>query len=429
MAIRAIRTLPTRGEQAGSSAADERAALTAWALTRIASLTLSLVWARDAVGWVDLGVYSRWARATAMGATPSFTLDEYPPLARLLLVPLGLAPTRVTFAALFIVAMAVADLLVLRSLAARARDTRCWTGVWCWSVLPSFLGPVLWTRYDLVPALMVVLALTRATGTARGAWLAAGAATKLWPVALLPALLLDRRRLRTLTAFGLAAPALFVGPWLLIGGQLDRSITWGLDRGLQVESTAGSMLALAGSLRSLDVRVTFAYGAWEVHGEGVATISQVLPVLAAGMLITALLVLRRAAPDMIRMHGRHGSVALGALLLLLVVLLSSKVLSPQYMVWLLAVGSICLSQARVTRPRQMLVCLALVAALSHLVYPLWYLSVVELHGAGPVLLATRNATMFVLLGLVTSEMLGHASSTRPGDDCLQVDSADGRRPA
>lgn len=385
----------------------ELGVLGAWAASRLTAFVVSLVWLRDSTGWVDLGVYSGWSRAVASGRTPPFRLDEYPPLARTFLLPFGLASSEVTFTALFVVAMAVADLCVLRVVMATAHRSGSWAGAWTWATAPSLLGPVLWTRFDLLPALLAVTAFTRSTGGRRGSWLAAGAAVKLWPVILLPALLRDHRRARVAKAFTLALPVLVAVPWLLVRGDPAGSVTWGLDRGIQVESTAGSALALLDTLVG-GFDVVFRYGAWEVDGPRADVCVRLLPYVAAVVVAAALVLLRRHGAAVARVHGEDAASTLGGLLLLLAVLTTSKVLSPQYVVWVLALTCTALCQARLRAVRTTVATVVLLAGLTHLVYPLTYVSLLELGSPGVPVLVVRNVALLVLAWLVVASFL------RPG---------------
>jgi hypothetical protein len=106
------------------------------------------------------------------------------------------------------------------------------------------------------------------------------------------------------------------------------SFAYHADRGLQVESLAASVLMKL----SLIDRIGFGYGAFEVRGRGVELASSLsLPVTGALLLITVLMMYREYR------LGRLGVDRFPryAAALTLAYMLGSKVLSPQYMLWLL----------------------------------------------------------------------------------------------
>jgi hypothetical protein len=225
---------------------------------------------------------------------------------------------------------------VLTALAAR----RLW-GSWTWYVpaitfvlAAIMLYPVAVTRFDAVVALTLAVATLGATLGGRYVYLAyaslgLGAAAKLVPALATVPLALARRGAARGYCIFFRILALFFAPALLLGGgTFLSSFAYHTGRGLQVESLAASILIKLGWVRG----ISFEYGAFEVQGRGVELASSLsLPVTGGLLLITALL--------MYRQH-RRGRLDAGqfpryAAALVLAFMLGSKVLSPQYMVWLL----------------------------------------------------------------------------------------------
>jgi hypothetical protein len=200
-----------------------------------------------------------------------------------------------------------------------------------WLVL---LLPLLWDGWVLarIDLLSVALALgglalvRRRAETAGGVALAASALAKVWSVALLPGLVVERTHRATRAA--VVTLALAGAAWLLvggIGGVLD-VVFFGRSKGWQVESTVGALVYVVtgGPLRAEG-------GAWRIGTEsswmgavlGLATVAAI----AAAWLLAA----RRPdvmAPDRARL------AAVGAVLVL------APVLSPQYLVWLLPFAAV-----------------------------------------------------------------------------------------
>ncbi len=187
-------------------------------------------------------------------------------------------------------------------------------------------------RYDLIPGVLVLGALVLVERSRYGAaYVLLGAATllKLYPGLLVPVLAIFQWRssgrvpLRELLLFVLvvlagALPFLALNP----GGFLA-PLHYNAARPPQIESVAGSLLWLAGNASGhASVRLTYhsvnVEGPWSSFAAGVSTL-----LLLAGTLF----VCWRAA------RGKETAQQL-AIQLLLTVLCTSKLLSPQYFLWL-----------------------------------------------------------------------------------------------
>jgi uncharacterized membrane protein len=234
--------------------------------------------------------------------------------------------------------------LVLTALVARARG-RFWplpAAVFTAGAL--LLYPVAVARYDavVVATLAAAVALATLASHERGrlrtlalvaAWasLGFGAAAKLVPaLAAAPlALLRGRRSLVPGAAAFAGVVALFFVPAYLVGGAgFLESFSYHTKRGLQIESLPASVLMRLGYVRD----IVFGFGSFEVTGYGSRFwTSMSLPVTGALLLLTGAVALRE------RLLGRFGSpeVPRFAAAFLLAFLVGSKVLSPQYVLWLL----------------------------------------------------------------------------------------------
>lgn len=298
----------------------------------------------------DVRLYQEAGEALLRGELPyrDFFI-EYPPGGLPAFVPPALFSSELAdFGILFGAEMALVLVatLVLVALAARRLY-----GEWAW-VVPAlavtvgalFLQPVAVVRFDpLVSLSLAIAVLCTAVGgrykILAYASLGFGAAAKLVPaLTTVPlAMIWDRREtltrwlLRTALGFLVffAALGLFFVPAYLLGGERFReSFTYHADRGLQLESLGSAVLMELGLVRD----IVFQYGAWEVEGRGVQLLSTLsLPVSAVLLLATAFF--------MYRDHRMHGFVAAKfpryAAAFILAFMIGSKVLSPQYMLWLL----------------------------------------------------------------------------------------------
>jgi hypothetical protein len=155
---------------------------------------------------------------------------------------------------------------------------------------------------------------------------------------------------------------------------------------LQVESLGASVLIKLGQVSD----VVFRYGAFEVQGRGVELASSLnLPVTSVLLLATALFMYR---------ENRRGRFGLGAVpryaaALILAFMLGSKVLSPQYVIWLLPL--VPLSVGGVAG----IVVSAIFLAACYMttqVFPIHYGDLLNLRPPGPELLLARNLLLVLL---------------------------------
>jgi fatty acid desaturase len=157
-----------------------------------------------------------------------------------------------------------------------------------------------------------------------------------------------------------------------------------------VESLAASLLMKLGWVNE----VVFAYGAFEVRGRGVELARSLsLPVTGVLLLITALFMYREYR------SGRFGERAFPryAAALILAFMLGSKVLSPQYAIWLLPL--VPLGAGGITGIVVSAVFLA-VCWMTTQVYPIHYADLLEVRFPGPDLLITRNLLLVALWSLL-----------------------------
>lgn len=350
----------------------------------------------------DLEIYRRAGEALLHGQVPyrDFFL-EYPPGSLPAFVPPALLSTgKADYITLFSSEMALilVATLVLTALAARRMGGR-----YAWILASATLAagaimlyPVAVTRYDAVVALSLAVATLCASASGRYLTLAyaslgLGAAAKLVPaLATLPLAVFRRGAARGYAAF-LGVLALFFVPAVLLGGgNFTGSFAYHADRGLQIESLAASALATLGRVDS----VVFEYGAFEARGRGVGLASSLsLPVTGILILVTVFFMYRvyRQEPVEPRAFTRYAAA------LILAFMLGSKVLSPQYVIWLLPL--VPLSAGGLSG----LVLSAVFLAACYLttqVFPIHYGDLLNLRSPGPQLLLARNLLLVLLWGLL-----------------------------
>lgn len=309
----------------------------------------------------DVTLYTQWAQILQTGRFPvGDEMWQYPPLVGPVLAFGALIPPNPTLGLMLL--MLAADVAVFVVLVRAARRGGSIEGVWAWVAAGMLIGPVWLTRFDVLPSLFAVLGLLALSRPVRaGMWLGVGALLKVWPVLLLIAV--PRRSWpRAVVGFATTAAVLLV--WLL--ATMDGAGSFATEqraRGLQLESVP-AWLFLLGHHLGWHRHFEYRYGAMEVIAPGTHVAALVFTV--AGLLLLA-------AVAALRLLGRLDQ-ALPADIGLVVVLLSmvtSRVLSPQYFIWVAAVASVCLlSPTTVMRP--VIVLLMPVAALGQVLYPMHY---------------------------------------------------------
>ena len=322
---------------------------------------------RDVLG--DIPLYQTYGEAVLDRRVPyrDFFV-EYPPGA----LPALVAPAAASdYAFAFklvqagLGALAVA-LVAVALTALGAPPRRLAAGVGLAALAPVALGTVTLTRYDLWPAALTVAALAGiVAGRPRLGLAALGLATaaKLYPLALVPlAFLYVRRRHGTreaVVALAIAACvfALVVLPFVALApGGVRFSLSFQASRPLHIESAAAGILLAAHHLGAYSADVVSSFNAQNLAGALPDAVAAALAVLQ-GLAVAGVWALfargRRSGDDLLT-----ASAATVAVLLLF-----SKLLSPQYLVWLLPLVPLVGGAAGVASGALLLAALALTQSL------------------------------------------------------------------
>ena len=367
----------------------------AFLLAHAASITLGWLWPNQPMGDTYL-VYEPWSELALSGQAIMGVTDPwvYPPLA---LAPMVLAQTLVWFtsyslawAALVTVVDAAAFAVLVGRGSSRARLA---AGAY-WAAFVAALGPICLFRLDAVTVPIAVLGLLAVGRHPRVAGALVGAATwiKVWPVALVAALIVALRRRGQVVIGGALISALIVAVVAFAGGaeHLFGFIATQGSRGLQIEAVAATpFLFGAGDAVIYYDREILTY---QVRASGITDVAAALtPLMAlAGAAVAAIGVwrVRRGSP-LVRVLPPL------ALALVVVLIAFNKVGSPQFQTWLIAplVLWIAWDRARAWGPAL----LALAAGLlTHVVYPVTYHLILAGDTVATTALALRNASIVAL---------------------------------
>lgn len=403
-----------------------RTVVIAWIVTRL--LMLGILAALESFIVGDVFYYHRKIVGLFQVGLPG-TLNEYPtPVVWILTIPYGLSlGNEWGYLAVFVIFMLALD-AVFTYAVWRAGGRRHDTAVDFWLAFVFLVGPLSYVRFDMIPAVLAggALLAARTRPWVAGALTGLGAAIKLWPALLIPALLADKQR-RKPTAVGFVVVGFGLALISLLTGGLNRlfsPLTWQSGRGLQIESVWASPLMLARMIRPEQWYVDISrYQAYEIFGAGVGlwqTISDVATIV--GLLVIVLLWIRA-----FRVPGGVSAVAVALVVLatVAIVIITNKTLSPQYLLWVggpVAALLLLRDQPGIADLRRWIVRVGVaalvLAGLTQLVYPVLYDGYLGRTGPVGMVLATvvtalRNLFLLVFTA-VTVWLSWRATSSSPG---------------
>lgn len=258
------------------------------------------------------------------------------------------------------------------------------------------LGVVVTHRYDAAIGALLCMtawgALNRRPGLA-GAALGLAIASKGLPILAAPGLALwyarerQWRALGTATLISVITVLAVVGPALWVaGGSIIEAVGYHANRPLQIESTAA---ALVGLVARPSLQVIHSHGSINIVGpaadwaRGLTGVFTVLGLLAAYSLSWWQL---RACTSQV---GRERLLLAAMLVPLAACMVTAKVFSPQYLVWLLPLATLlAVSGARASAWIWLGICAA-----SQVIYPAGYHALGHLAPWACALVALRNLTL------------------------------------
>lgn len=302
-------------------------------------------YARDRI--VDTPVYERYGSAMAEGEVPYRDFrPEYPPAA----LPTFLLPALVQqeeghdgFATAFAWLMAACGVaaVALTAVSLRlleAEPARLAAALGLLALAPLALGSVVLSRYDLWPAALAagaLAALLSGRNRLGSGVLGLAVAAKVYPLVMVPlaAVWIWRRRGRreALVAgavFAAVLAAAFV-PFLAVAPDgLGASLWRQLSRPLQIETLGASVAIVLHGLGAVEVEMVGSHGSQNLGGAAGTAIGLVHTVVQAAALLVVWLAFARGPATGERLV-RYAALALVVFVAL------GKVLSPQFLVWLL----------------------------------------------------------------------------------------------
>ncbi|MHB8642396.1 MAG: glycosyltransferase 87 family protein [Gaiellaceae bacterium] len=295
---------------------------------------------------VDTPVYEKYGALMAHGEVPyrDFSL-EYPPgaLPVFVLPAFGhegdLAAYNRTFGALiWMCGAATLVALAVALTALGAGRARLYGALALAAVAPLLLGSVVLTRFDLWPTALAAWALAAlVSGRVRlgHGLLGAGVAVKVWPAVLIPVAFAHvwrtRGRHEAFACLGVAAGvvAVVVLPFFVLApGGFWNSVVRQTTRPLQIESLGAALLIAAHHVSGTSAHMVSSHGSQNLGGTAANVVGalQSLAQIAALAAIWIVFARRRRSDEELVLASAGSVVAFVAL---------GKVLSPQFLIWLI----------------------------------------------------------------------------------------------
>lgn len=261
------------------------------------------------------------------------------------------------------------------------------------------VGPIIGQQFDIFPAVIVLLSLYCFwLGKHKISWalLALGVMIKIYPVVIAPIFLIYyirnhqyiriRDGIITFTAVCLviALPFIIMSP----GGFINM-FGYHAERGIQLESTYSGFLLVADKLDLTSVSVVRDFGSYNISGQLANTFVTISNYILVILLFTAYWIIYKrmdkGKPDIMRM-GAY------SLLVVLILLISSRILSPQYLIWL--VPLLPLLAGRWRYPIWIL--FVITGALTYYIFP-WHYTELAKYDTGTIaVLISRNILLIVM---------------------------------
>ncbi|MGL5807173.1 MAG: glycosyltransferase 87 family protein [Xenococcaceae cyanobacterium] len=359
----------------------------------------------------DLSLYYNCSLKLLEGKLPyrDFAL-EYPPLALLSfvlpeLLMLDRAPSFDRYILFFAIAntifVALIGYLLWRILSLWHRQRQYIPTLLIYTLSIAIASPLLPWRYDLFPAFLTLAALfffVRNSPNLVGIFTAIGILTKLYPLFFLPIFAIyyfvdkQYRSLISLSIGCFGTIFLIISPFLFLEPkQFFSFLNYHQMRGLQIESLFGGIIILSDVINFTDTKIIFNYGAF--HLEKSSLTELVLPCLPRLFFLAFGIILINCFAKLWEERNTQGSIAFNTLvaylaIALLAFIITNKVFSPQYLIWLLPFIPLL-------SIRQSLL-MALIWAITIYIFPYGYHQLLKMDATLVWLLNIRNLSSLVL---------------------------------
>lgn len=294
------------------------------------------------------GLYFRYAEAMVSGNMPYSGFDaEYPPFAMvLILLPRLISFSPFTYQIAFgleVYFFLLAGVYWTYRIAEKytAKPSRCTD---LFTIFSIILFDLALDRYDVFPMIMLLGSLyffSEKKYNASWVMLALGTVTKLYPALIAPIYLIyfvaNKQYGEAGKGIGicLLVGVLCMLPFFIADPEtMLMFLTYHMDRGLQVEAPVSSFLMLLGNLGLVDVSYVFNYGSDNIFGEIPDAVAKIMMPLMI-VCILALYTVYAARCSKNKDGDCIPGIVVASFATIMIFMLVNKVLSSQYLIWMI----------------------------------------------------------------------------------------------
>lgn len=377
-----------------------------------------VVFIRKFIGGIpheDVTLYSSWAYAGLdTGTWPGIDIDWVYPIGAL--GPI-MAATVLGKQAYFLSWFAMTSVLNLATVLVLIRDSRSrggWLAAYFWLAICLIMGPLVFSRIEGIagPLVVIGLAYLSRRPIVAAALLAVATWIKVWPAAVVVAVLVASRKRLSVLITGMVVSAAFAALVLAKGGGQHLFSFWLAqgNRGMQLEApliTTGLWNAVLH--RGDYIYVNYGIQTLEIWGptaEAIVSWPNLLLAISGSIIAATLIVAQRRGADATQL------LLCGSLSLVGALIVFNKVGSPQYMLWLAAIVAAGLAIDYKAWQLHAVVVLVL-GVLTTLVYLLYQDLYMNLSPGVALILTLRNVLVVALFGLSLWQVFRLVR--RPGD--------------
>ena len=242
-------------------------------------------------------------------------------------------------------------------------------GAWFWVIWPILMGPLLLTRFDLVPtwfAILGLIAIYEKRINLAGFLIAIGSLLKLWPILILS--IIAKKTLRKIIS-----PFVFSCILILIFIELISVGSFSFlenqsSRGLQVESIAAIIYVIF-KLLGGNVEYPFRYGSLEVEAIFANQIATILNISTVAFFLILLILNIKRKLNVLNIFEKSLIVMIFAIGL-------SRVFSPQFWIWIGGLSALVIL-FKESKLNKVVLILAGSAFLTQILYPALYVGLLN----------------------------------------------------
>lgn len=359
----------------------------------------------------DVELYQFWSLGLIQRIFPiNDSMWQYPPLAGFVFtIPqyifgnsnIGFIFTMIFFDFLILLTILKFGLSLYKSKIAVSLNG--FAGAWFWIIWPILMGPLLLTRFDLVPtwfAILGLIAIYEKRIKLAGFLITVGSLLKLWPILILS--ILDRKILSKIIfpIVILSVLVLIFIEFISVGAFsfLENQTS----RGLQVESVAAVIFVIF-KLWGANVDYPFRYGSLEVEA---VFANEIALILNLSTLIFFLIIFTLNIKDKLNSLNIFEK----SLIVIIFAIGLSRVFSPQFWIWIGGISALVIL-FKDTKLKRVILILSSSALLTQILYPALYVGLLN-GDLIPSLIQILRITLFLYAMVLSFKLLIQSSKKK-----------------